>query len=177
MNKIKVKDKDFTLFIARERIEKRVAELGALLAKDYEGKNPLMIGVLNGAFMFMAALVKAMNIPLEVSFLRLKSYQEMHSTGAVTELIGLEEGINGRNLLVIEDIIDTGLTMRYLVDRLYDLQPASVEVVTLLIKPDVQQQFRPKYVGFEIPDRFVVGYGLDYEGYGRNLEGIYQFSS
>lgn len=173
-----IKDKEFFPFIDRIRIQETVAQLGARISEDYADKNPLLLAVLNGSFMFVADLMRNMNIPSEISFIRLSSYNRTRSTGRVKELIGLEENIFGRHLIIVEDIVDTGLTMRHLLDELQELGPKSLEVATLLHKSEAtKEQIDLKYVGFVIPKKFVVGYGLDYDGQGRNLNDIYSLAN
>ncbi|MCS7017930.1 MAG: hypoxanthine phosphoribosyltransferase [Cytophagales bacterium] len=165
-----IKDKKFKRYISAERLQKRIEELGRQISEDYAGKNPLFIVVLNGAFMFAADLMREIDIPSEVSFIKFTSYQNMHSTGVVDQIIGVEEDLRNRHIVIVEDIIDTGITITEVLAEIKSYQPASVEVAALLIKP--QALLRPvavKYVGFEIEPKFVVGYGLDYDGYGRNL--------
>lgn len=172
---MRIKDKEFELYIGSGQIGQKVKALATLINKDYQDKNPLFIGVLNGAFMFAADLMKEVTIPSEISFIKLSSYQETSSTGKIKELLGLKEDISGRHLIFIEDIVDTGNTVQYIIDAFEALKPASIEFISLLYKPKSMQKNIPlKYIGFEIPPDFVVGYGLDYDGYGRNLKEVYQ---
>lgn len=172
---MKVKDKEFTQFISAEELEERIGCIGKEISKDFEGKSPLILGVLNGAFMFLSDLMKAVDIPLQMSFIKISSYQAMNSTGKVRELIGVSEEIKGREVIVVEDIVDTGISMTHLLESISAKEPASISVVSLLLKPDaLKKPVTIDYVGFEIPDKFVVGYGLDYDGFGRNLKEIYQ---
>lgn len=165
-----VKDKQFKRYISESALKLRIEELGRQLSEDYAGKNPLFIAVLNGAFMFAADLMREVNIPSEISFIKFTSYHNMHSTGVVDQIIGIEEDLRERHIVVIEDIVDTGITLTEVLGEIRRYQPASVEVVALLIKPKaLQRPVSIKYVGFEIEPKFVVGYGLDYDGYGRNL--------
>jgi len=165
-----VKDKQFKRYIAESTLKKRVEELGRQISEDYAGKHPLFIAVLNGAFMFAADLMREIDIPSEISFIKFTSYHNMHSTGVVDQIIGIEEDLRGRHVVVIEDIVDTGTTMTEILSEIRRYHPASVEVVALLTKPKaLQRDVFIKYVGFEIEPKFVVGYGLDYDGYGRNL--------
>ncbi|BDD10744.1 hypoxanthine phosphoribosyltransferase [Fulvitalea axinellae] len=174
---MKVKDKEFVSYIEPERLAQRIAELGNKIDEDYAGKNPLFIAVLNGSFMFAADLLREVDTPSEISFMKLASYSEMRSTGNVKEVIGLSENIFNRHVIIIEDIVDTGNTMVHLHDVLEELGPASIEVASLLFKPEAYtKKINIKYVGFDIPNKFVVGYGLDYDGYGRNLDAIYQLA-
>ncbi len=165
----------FRPFIDEEDIHRRVQELGAALRNRYADKNPVFLGVLNGAFMFTADLVRAFGAECEVSFIKLSSYQGLQSTGDVATLIGLETRIEDRHVLIVEDIVDSGKTLHSLMPDLRALRPASLEVVALLQKPDMlSHPLDVAYTGFCIPPHFVIGYGLDYNGQGRQLPGIYQ---
>ena len=171
---MKVKDKEFSIFISNEKIEQRVKDLAEQVNKDYENLTPLFIAILNGSFMFAADLMKSVTIPCEISFIKLNSYSKTRSTGKVKELVGLDENIFGRHLIILEDIVDTGLTIRHLLDEFNELGPKSIEVATLLHKPEATvEQLHLRYIGFEIPKKFVLGYGLDYDGQGRNLPDLY----
>ena len=171
---MRIKDKDFVPYIDSERIRETVSQMAARINQDYAGKTPLLLAVLNGSFVFAADLMRNLDIPAEISFIRLSSYNRTRSTGRVKELIGLEENIFGRHLIIVEDIVDTGLTMRHLIDELQELGPKSLEVATLLHKSEATKEaIDLKYIGFVIPKKFVVGYGLDYDGQGRNLNEIY----
>lgn len=171
---VTIHDKTFTPFISREVIEKRIAELSEQIHTDYAGCSPVFIIVLNGAFLFASELVKNIPLSCEMTFIRLSSYTQTESTGKVREIIGLEENLTGRDVIIIEDIVDTGLTMHQLLGQIADLKPKSVEIATLLHKPEaIKKPVDLRYVGFEIENRFVVGYGLDYDGIGRNLDSIY----
>jgi hypoxanthine phosphoribosyltransferase len=171
---IKVKDLQFEPFISNHLIEARVTELANRLTVDYHGKNPLFLSVLNGSFMFTSDLMKSFLSPCEISFIKLASYEGMESTGNVQTLIGLNNQIENRDIIIIEDIVDTGNTVKKILDLVKDHKPASVKILTLLFKPEAfQEDFEIDYVGFEIENKFVVGYGLDYDGYGRNLDQIY----
>lgn len=175
---MKIKDKAFEPYIDTTRIQEIVTQLAARISQDYKDKNPLLLAVLNGSFMFAADLMKKVNVPVEITFIRLSSYNRTRSTGRVKELIGLEENIFGRHLIIVEDIVDTGLTMRHLIDELQELGPKSLEVATLLHKAEATKEaIDLKYVGFVIPNKFVVGYGLDYDGQGRNLNDIYSLAT
>lgn len=175
---IQVKDKQFTPYITHETILERIAALAATLNADYAGKDPLFISILNGSFMFTADLLKEVTVPCEVSFIKLASYVGTSSSGKVTTMIGLDESIRGRHVVIVEDIIDTGHTLASFLPTLQDLQPASVEIAALLVKPKaIKVPLDIKYRCIEIPNDFIVGYGLDYDGYGRNLKDIYQVVS
>ncbi|HLT08994.1 MAG TPA: hypoxanthine phosphoribosyltransferase [Cyclobacteriaceae bacterium] len=174
---IQIKDKRFAPFIEESQLLERVAELGRNITKDYRGTSPLLIGIMNGAFMFLSDLSKNIDLPVELSFVKISSYKSMSSTGTVTPLIGLDTALEGRDVIIVEDIVDTGLSMSYILEMVQKNRPNSLEVATLLLKPEaLRKDIQPKYVGFEIPNKFVVGYGLDYDGLGRNLKEIYQLA-
>lgn len=171
---ITIHDKTFSPFISRDRIESRIAELSTQINTDYEGRNPLFLVVLNGAFLFASELVKNIPLTCEITFVRLSSYTQTESTGKVRQIIGLEEKLTDRDVIIIEDIVDTGLTMHQLLQQIQALGPRTIEIATLLHKPEaIKKRVALRYVGFEIPNRFVVGYGLDYDGAGRNLDALY----
>ena len=176
MHKIQVEDKEFEIFLENDTINKRIRLMGIQLNVDYENKCPLFIGVLNGSFLFMADLIKEVNIPCEVAFMRVASYEGTSSSGQVKELIGLPANIKDRDIIVVEDIVDTGLTLTHILKMIKQKNPASVKVASLLLKPTALKYEIEDlaYVGFEIPNEFVVGYGLDYNGLGRNLIDIYR---
>ena len=170
-----VHGKEFETFISYESILQRTGEIADRINLDYAEKKPLFIGILNGVFMFAADLMKGINLPAEISFIKLSSYQDTSSTGDIQELIGLKEDIQDMDIVIIEDIIDTGETISHVIKKIKEMGPKSVEIATLLLKPDVFDKNIPlKYVGFKIPHKFVIGYGLDYNGHGRNLKDIYQ---
>lgn len=174
MDIVTVKDKQFSLSISAQRIQERVAEVAAQISQDLEGKNPLFLAVLNGSFMYAADLMRNITTPCEVAFVRFSSYAGMESTGKVKEVMGLTENIEGRTVVVVEDIIDSGLTMQQLLANLREKNPAEIRVASLLVKPEnVEVELDIAYTCFEIPNDFIVGYGLDYDGYGRNLPAIY----
>lgn len=161
--------------LSETQVQARVRELGAAITQRYAGQRPLLLGVLNGAFVFAADLARACDLDCEVSFIKLSSYKGTASTGEVQTRIGLEASVEGRHIIVVEDIVDSGHTLATFLPDLERLGPASVAVATLLFKPDsLQHSLRLDFVGFEIPPRFVVGYGLDYDGLGRNLPAIYE---
>ena len=176
MHKIKVEDKEFEIFLENDTLNKRIRLMGIQMNVDYEGKCPLFIGVLNGSFLFMADLIKEINVPCEIAFMRVASYEGTSSSGNVKELIGLPENIEGRDIIIVEDIVDTGLTLTHILKTITEKKPASVKVSSLLLKPSALKYKieELEYVGFEIPNEFVVGYGLDYNGLGRNLTDIYR---
>ncbi len=170
-----IKDKIFEPFISKTKIANKIEWLAQKINQDYIGKKPLFISVLNGAFIFSADLIRALPIDVEITFIKVSSYAELQSTGNVTELIGLKENIFDRDIVLIEDIVDTGETLAHLQELFKNLGPKSVKVVALLHKPEAQKKAAaPDYIGFEIPSKFVVGYGLDYDGLGRGLPEIYQ---
>ena len=174
MERIKVRDKEFAISISEENILKEIDRLAARLNRDLEGKNPLFLCVLNGSFMFAADLFRRIDIPAEISFVKLASYEGTASTGVIKEVIGLSESIAGRTVVVVEDIIDTGCTMQKLLENLGTRSPEAIHVCTLLLKPEkLKVPLNVEYVALEIPNDFIVGYGLDYDGYGRNLRDIY----
>jgi hypoxanthine phosphoribosyltransferase len=171
---IQILDKQFSHFITEDQIEEAVKELAFRINQDYAGKDLVIVPVLNGAFMFAADLIKRLNFACEITFIKIASYQGVSSTGEVEEVLGLEKDIMGRHVLIVEDIVDTGVTMHEVTKSLKELGPASLEIATFLQKPDaLSRNLKLKYVGMKIPNKFVVGYGLDYDGYGRNLREIY----
>jgi hypoxanthine phosphoribosyltransferase len=175
MKTIKVKDKEFKLSIRAEEINEAVERLAAEINRDLKDKNPLFLVVLNGAFIFAADLYRKITIESEISFVKLASYSGTSSTSDVKELIGLNEKLKGRHIVILEDIIDTGTTMQYLINKLLYLGVADVKLVALLFKPNAfRESYRIDYLGMEIPNEFIVGYGLDYDGFGRNLPDIYK---
>ncbi|MTI86780.1 MAG: hypoxanthine phosphoribosyltransferase [Balneolaceae bacterium] len=168
-------DESFKVFITKEQLEERLSQLGNQLNKEFEGKKPIFIGVLNGAFIFLADIMRHVSISCEVDFMKLSSYgDEKVSSGKVTELKHIDAKIEGRHIILVEDIVDTGLSMNYLVENVKKYNPESVSVLTLLHKKEATKyDVQLDYVGFEIPDAFVLGYGLDYAQEGRNLAQIY----
>jgi hypoxanthine phosphoribosyltransferase len=172
---INIKDKTFRPYISQADIQARVNDLADRLSKDYADKDPLFIVVLTGAFMFASDLVKELNIGCEVAFTRLSSYKGTTSTGEVKHLLGITERIEGRHVIIVEDIIDTGKTIHSFLPVLKDMLPASVSVATLIVKPlALKYPLDINYYCFSISNEFIVGYGLDYDGHGRNLKDIYQ---
>ncbi|ADY53554.1 hypoxanthine phosphoribosyltransferase [Pseudopedobacter saltans DSM 12145] len=171
-----IDDKTFESFIDYDLIEKRIRVLAIQINVDYENKVPIIIGVLNGSFMFMADLMKQIEISCEADFIKVSSYRDMQSTGEVKEELGLSIDIENRDIILIEDIVDTGNTLEYLINKLKTKSPASIKVASLLLKPDALQKKIDEiaYIGFEITNDFVVGYGLDYNGIGRNTKNIYR---
>lgn len=174
MKRIQLLDKQFALSIPASDIKKALWEMAEKMNKELRDKNPLMICILNGSFMFSSDLMKLIDFPCEISFVKLSSYDGMGSTGKVKQLIGLNEKIEGRTVVLLEDIVDTGVTIENLMNQLEAEKPKDVKVATLLFKPDAcKKDVKLDYVGLEIPNEFIVGYGLDYDGYGRNLPDIY----
>ena len=174
MSTIRIKDKQFKTFIAEEQILKEVSRVAEEINGDLAGEDPLFLSVLNGSFMFASDLMKYVNIPSEISFVKLASYAGTSSTGSVKELIGLGGNIAGRTVVIVEDIVDTGFTMKHLVETLRAQNPKDIRIATLLLKPDkLQVDLKIDYVAMSIPNDFIVGYGLDYDGYGRNYRDIY----
>ena len=174
--KVQCNDENFVPYLTETEIENRISELAAELMRDFEDKDPIFIGVLNGAFVFLSDLMKHINMDCEIDFLKLSSYgDEKVSSGMVTDLKEIDAEINGRHIILVEDIVDTGLSINYLVDKLNAKKPASISVVTLLHKKEATKyDVQLDYVGFEIPNEFVIGYGLDYAQKGRNLAQIYR---
>ncbi|MCR5038906.1 MAG: hypoxanthine phosphoribosyltransferase [Bacteroidales bacterium] len=175
MKTVKVLDKEFGLYIPQEKIEVEIQKVADQISHDMAGKNPLFLVVLNGAFMFASELFKRVTIPCEISFVKLSSYAGTESTNVVRELIGLDHPLDGRHVVIVEDIVDTGHTMRYTIQKLFDLKASDVRIATLFFKPDnFQYTFTIDYKGMDIGNEFIVGYGLDYDQQGRNLPDIYK---
>lgn len=174
MGIIKIKDKAFKTFIPAADIDRRVRAVAEEINRDLAGKNPLLIAVLNGSFMFAADLMRYITIPCEISFVKLASYQGVSSTGVIKEVIGLNEDLTDRTVVIVEDIVDTGATMKRMIESLGTRHPAEIRICTLLFKPGkLQVDLKLDYVALEIPNDFIVGYGLDYDQQGRNLGDIY----
>lgn len=175
MSSIQVLDKEFVPFISKAQIAESIQKLAKEINQDFEGKKPLFLGVLNGSFMFASDLFKEITIDAEITFIKLASYIGTESSGNVLTTIGLDKDLEGRHLIIVEDIIDTGRTMTKFLQQLENDGLASISIATLLIKPEaLAYNIQAKYVGFSIENKFVVGYGLDYDGYGRNIPEIYQ---
>lgn len=175
--KIEIEDKEFDLLLEYDQIKKRIRFLGIQLNVDYENRVPIFLGVLNGSFIFMADLIKEINLSSEISFVKVASYHGGDvSSGKIKEVIGLDINLKNRDVIIVEDIIDTGITLSYLLEQVKAQEPASIAVCTLLFKPQSLKTEIEEiaYVGFEIQNEFVVGYGLDYKGLGRNLTDIYR---
>ncbi len=174
---VRVKDKYFQKYITKEEIEAKVIELCNGLKERYEGKEPVFLGILNGAFMFAADVFKHLEFDCEITFVKMSSYVGTESTGKVNTLLGLDGSLKGREVIILEDIIDTGTTLSHFIPLLQAEEPASIALATLLLKPDALRHKLPiDFVAFEIPNKFVIGYGLDYDGFGRNYKDIYQLA-
>lgn len=174
MDKIQVRDREFTISIPEAKILQRVSEVARQIQHDLKDEHPLFISVLNGSFVFAADLLRAVDMPCEVSFVRVASYEGMGSTGKVKQLMGLKENIEGRTVVVVEDIIDSGLTMKQMLETLRQQDPKDIRIASLLVKPgNLKVDLDIDYCCFKIPNDFIVGYGLDYDGEGRNLKHIY----
>lgn len=173
--KITLHDKTFVPYMPERQLLEGIQKVADKINKDYQGKCPLFLAVLNGAFMFSSDLMKMIEVECEISFVKLSSYEQTTSTGVVKELIGLNQSIEGRDILIVEDIIDTGKSMSSILPGLREKNPNSIELVTLLHKPEaLKEDLDIKYIAFNIPNKFVVGYGLDYDELGRNYPDIYQ---
>ncbi len=175
MSVVKVHDKSFDIYLPEEKILGRIAEMAAAINKDYAGKRPFCIAILNGSFMFASDLFKQLTIDAELCFIKLASYKGMKSSGKVVTSIGLDEDLFDKDVIIVEDIVDTGKTLHNFLPRLMHQQPRSLKIATLLHKSEATEYpLTLDYIGFDIPNKFVVGYGLDYDGLGRNLKEIYQ---
>ncbi|WP_159518763.1 hypoxanthine phosphoribosyltransferase [Sunxiuqinia indica] len=176
MGNIKILDKEFELFIPYEKIRSVIEKMADKMNEELEGKNPLFLCILNGSFMFAAEIFKRITLlDAEISFVKLASYSGTQSTGKIKELIGLNESLEGRTVVILEDIVDSGITIDNTIKQLQDHKPAEVQVATLLLKPDaLVKEVKLDYIGLEIPNDFIVGYGLDYDGRGRNLIDIFK---
>ena len=172
---MKIKDIEFRKFISAERIAEKVELLGLQIDEDYKGKSPLFLPILNGSFMFTADLTRNVKTACRVAFVKHSSMQGTASSGQLKTLIGLQESIFNQDLILVEDVMDTGLTLTKVVEELQGLGTKSVEIVTLFRKAKARElAVQPRYIGFEIEDEFILGYGLDYEGWGRNYKDIYK---
>ena len=172
---IKVHDKSFGPYLSEQTIQQRVAELAEQINADYKGKRPLFVAILNGSFMFASDLFKHLNIEAELCFIKLASYKGMKSSGSVVTSIGLDDDLFGKDVIIVEDIVDTGKTLHNFLPKLMHQQPKSLKIAALLHKPEATEfSLTLDYIGFDIPNKFVVGYGLDYDGLGRNFKEIYQ---
>jgi hypoxanthine phosphoribosyltransferase len=175
MSSITVHDKEFISYISSQEIDEQVARVAAEINRDYTGKKPLFIAILNGAFIFAADLFKCITIEAEICFIKLASYKGVKSTGKVITAIGLDVDLYNREVIILEDIVDTGKTLAQFLPQLEHHHPASLKIASLLHKPDAMiHPIKIDYLGFTIPNKFVIGYGLDYDGLGRNIKEIYQ---
>lgn len=176
MEKVKIHDKEFELFITHEKLQSVVDDMAAKMNADFKDKSPLFLCILNGSFMFAAEIYKRISLlDSEISFIKLASYEGTHTTGSVKQLIGLNEDLAGRTVVVLEDIVDSGITIANTIEQIQAKNPAEIIIATLLLKPDALKiKVQLDYVGLEIPNDFIVGYGLDYDGRGRNLTDIYK---
>jgi hypoxanthine phosphoribosyltransferase len=173
--KIQVHGRSFVRYINESELQKEIKRMASEINRDYAGKRPLFIPILNGSFMFAADLFKELTIETEVCFIKLASYHGMHSSGSVITSIGLDQNIAGRDVIILEDIVDTGKTLHEFLPQVKAMQPASVVIATLLHKPEaLKHPLQLEYVGFSVPNKFLLGYGLDYDGIARNLKEIYQ---
>lgn len=177
MNEITVLDREFSVYITEDEIQSRVTALAEKINEDLRGQEVLFFGILNGVFLFAADIFRQITLNAQISFIKLASYDGTSSTGKIKELIGWNEDITGKTVVVLEDIVDTGYTLERVIGELKLRKAADIKICTLLFKPDAYLKDIPiDYIGFEIPNSFVVGYGLDYDGYGRNLKAIYKLT-
>src|SRR6476661_295593 len=175
MGPIKLHDKRFDTYLSEEEIQAKVREIADSINQDYKGRKPLFIAILNGAFIFAADLFKHLTVEAEICFIKLASYKGMKSSGKVVTTIGLEEDLFGKDVIIVEDIVDTGKTLHKFLPKLMHQQPRTLKIAALLHKAEATEYpLVLDYVGFTIPNKFVVGYGLDYDGLGRNWKEIYQ---
>jgi hypoxanthine phosphoribosyltransferase len=175
MSTIKVLDKEFVPYISEASIQEKITELATQLNTEYAGKKPIFLSILNGSFLFTADLFRQITIEAEVCFIKLASYKGTTSTGNVVTAIGLDANVSGRDIIIIEDIIDTGKTLHHFLPQLVSTQPSSIKIAVLLNKKEaLAYPVKVDYACFDIPNKFVVGYGLDYDGLGRNIPAIYQ---
>lgn len=174
MKKIRLHNREFELYLPSWKINERLKELASQLNNDLKNKDIVFLGVLNGAFIFAADLIRLIELPCSVSFAKFSSYSGLQSTGTVDELIGIKDKLEDKCVVIVEDIVDTGLTMDKLVNAVRTKKPSEIHIISLLFKEDAHKgKYKPEYTGFIIPNLFVLGYGLDYEGQGRNFEDIY----
>ena len=172
---LKVHDKEFQPYISSSEIEKQVKRVAAEINRDYINKRPLFIAILNGAFMFASDLFKEITVEAEICFIKLASYKGIKSSGQVITAIGLDVDLVGRDIIIIEDIVDTGKTLSHFIPQLKHQQPSTLKIAALLHKPDaIVHPLTIDYLGFTVPNKFLLGYGLDYDGLGRNIKEIYQ---
>jgi len=177
MSSISVNNRPFVIYIEHEKIQEQIARIAREMERDYAGKRPLFIAILNGSFMFASDLFKQLNMEAEICFIKLASYKGTKSTGNVITSIGLDESLKDRHVVVLEDIVDTGHTLHSFLPSLTSQSPASLKIASLLHKPEaLKHEIKIDYLGFEVPNKFLLGYGLDYDGLGRNLKDIYQLA-
>ncbi len=177
MESVIIKDKRFEVNIPAAKIDQRIKELGAKLNEDLKNTRPIFVSVLNGSFIFAADLFREIKMEAEITFIRVSSYSGTESTGTVKSVVGIKENLEGRTVVIIEDIVDTGDTAIYLIEELKKQNPEKILFASLLLKPDaLRHPVKIDYVGFEVPNDFLVGYGLDYDGLGRNLKDIYKLA-
>lgn len=175
MNSIKILDKEFVPYISEDELLSRIQELADRINTDFSGKNPLFLCILNGSVLFAADLYRRIHLESEIQFVKLKSYSGTQSTGEVVTALGINFDIKDKDVIILEDIVDTGRTLHFFIPELMKLDCASISIATLLRKPDALKfPLECEYVGFDIDNKFVVGYGLDYNEKGRNLPSIYQ---
>jgi len=175
MNRIRLKDKEFELFIPEKEINDAIAKMAIQIKEEVGNENPLFVGVLNGAFMFIAELMRHLNDSYELTFARYSSYRGTSTTGVVREIIPVQTDVQGRTVILLEDIVDSGLTMQYVINKLEEEGAKDVRLATMLFKPDALKcDLKPDYIGLEIPNDFIVGYGLDYDEMGRSYRDIYK---
>ena len=175
MNKIKILEKEFEVFIPQERIQEVISDMAVKINNDLAGREVIFMGILNGAFMFASDLFRQINLDCQITFLKLASYSGTSSTGNVKRLIGINEDIKDKSVVILEDIVDTGITLENIIKQLSGYEPTEIRIATLLFKPQAYlRSIHLDYIGLEIPNDFIVGYGLDYKGYARNLADIYR---
>jgi len=177
MDRVKILDKEFKLVISSSEIEEAVTDIATRLNRELSGKKVIFVGILNGSFMFAADLFRKIDFDCQITFLKLASYQGTSTSGKIQRLIGMNEDIKDHTVIIIEDIVDTGHTLDSIIKQIKGYEPAEIKIATLLFKPDAYQfNIKLDYVGIEVPNDFLIGYGLDYNGYGRNLKQIYSIT-
>ena len=177
MKNVKVLDKEFSIYLPEEKILSQIKKVADEINKDLAGEEPIFMGILNGSFMFASDLYKDITLDSQITFLKLASYQGTSSTGKIKRLIGINEDIKDKTVIIIEDIVDTGNTLDSIIKQLRGYEPKEILVATMLFKPEAfEKDYEVHYIALEIPNDFIVGYGLDYDGYGRNLKNIYSLS-
>lgn len=172
---IKIQDRKFELFITEEEINSTVARIAKQINIDFENSEIIFLSVLSGAMIFTVDLIRMIEVPCKLTFLKVSSYENIKSTGNIAKIIGIDIELTAKNIVLVEDIVDTGLTLTYIMNELKLYSPNILKIASLLVKPSISRfPYNIDYLGFKIPDYFVVGYGLDYNGYGRNLKSIYK---